>query len=67
MKQALVGQGMDREQENSHLEWLDHTESLQSSSNVQSRQSREPRWVGGLGWGPPVSPGVCMDGTGIKM
>ena len=25
MKQALVGQGMYREQENSHLEWPDHT------------------------------------------
>lgn len=25
MKQALVPQGMHREQKHSHLEWLDHT------------------------------------------
>ena len=25
MKQVLVEQGRDREQENSHLEWPDHT------------------------------------------
>ena len=28
MKQALVGLGMYREQENSHLEWPDHTAPL---------------------------------------
>ena len=42
MKQALVGQGMNREQENSHLEWPDHTPpqnpSLQSNSERKSEK-----------------------------
>ena len=32
MKQALVGQGLDGEQEDSHLEWPDHTDTHPSLS-----------------------------------
>ena len=34
VKQALVGQGMSREQENSHLEWPDHIQLLRDSINI---------------------------------
>ena len=33
MKQALVRQGMYREQENSHLEWPDYIRGITSTSN----------------------------------
>lgn len=34
VKQALVGQGMDREQEDSHLEWPDHTDRSSQPFNL---------------------------------
>ena len=35
MKQRLVEQGMYREQENSHLEWPDHTHTKTNTVNIQ--------------------------------
>ena len=34
MKHTLMGQGMYREQENSHLEWPDHTEHFYSACST---------------------------------